>query len=963
MSGNKYSSIFQALDNSNHKGALKLCNALLKKKSDDSLGKLLKAICLQRLNEVEEAIKLADEVSLVPQTQEVVLNNLNYFYKSVKQTEKIVKAFEVSYNAQPKNEELAEGLFLAYTKVRNLKQQQQMAIQINKMFPSREHSVWYLMTILAMVKQDPENKLFIQLSQKMAEKLAGEKKFQSTEDLYLYEEILDVQSKYDEHLKIIQGDLGKLYTVPTEQLKIQANLQDKLGLHKESMESYKEIITRFELDEWSCYMGYFDQVWKVAEKESQGKVDKEALVGLVKSIQDQIKTSNQRILRGPYIAELEIEYRFIMQLDSNDDKKPIDNGRYLLLKELIYGYFKTFGNKPIYYYDMKKYLNLINSRVPLESKKEFLKGLWEMVSGQGERDRISHISNYYKVESLLSLHSELTEVQVRDLLSKFVTEYQLAFDQQKSTQQLSERVPGDDLLIIGYQLLMDLFDKSQETRYLVDAVVLLEYGFEASPKNFQFNLMAISLYYQLGDHRKALDHFRVLNIKNIQWDTIGYLILDDCIRSLPSMIEAYKFFEKSSKFYAENDSTADYIAECYKNHNYSKIFELQKFQDKISNSYQQLSSVTEKALFTFFLSKHKSSSSNNTSTTTTKDQQQSINIQQQLNLLQVPEHCYTVNDDQFKKLSFNMDLNVQDRFESDLKRLKYHYQVSTSSLSLQSNNDNHVSCGKVDQEFLKSKLVLRRLVLRLLVDSYRIKGAGTTVEQVDKYMDNIKLLSETIEKVKNVSSTPGLEITSDRDFDNIVYQQTVQVFTIFVEIYNQMKLNKNHLSVIQDLLKQYSQSNDALLKYIRDNMYISGSGVINARVFRMIANHFEQVTWFTELMGYVYSWLPSKKQKKKDETIVALRVDFDQCITKQIESLQSLDSEISKKSISTVTDYTNALKLTHFSTSTENEEVESLITKHRNNTIQSITQSTSIYLDEVLLYIKSLKSQLTPYLQ
>ncbi|KAF2070740.1 hypothetical protein CYY_007939 [Polysphondylium violaceum] len=900
---NKLSGIYQALESHNHKGALKLCNAILAKKKNDPLVMVLKAITLQKLNEIPEAIKTADQVAFSGQTHETILSNLNYFYKSVDQIEKMCKVYEISYKANPKDESLAKGTFLSYVKVRDFKQQQQVAIDLNKNFPKPLHNLWYLMTLLSMINKDPTNKLLVGLSQKMSEKLAAENKFTNSEELFMYETVLDIQGKVEEHLQLIKGKLGDLYTVPTERLKVLGALYTQLGHHADAAEAYKEIITKYEPDEWSCYMGYFDSIWAINNSPSY-----QDLSSLIKSIQSE--TSTGRPLRGPYIAEIEVLYRMITVTKQDSF--------YEQFKATIFEYFKRFGTKPIVYYDLKKYLSLVEKDTK-EQKSAFLEEIFKLVSTDNTKpDRISQLCAYYKIQRSIGLQSNLSETEARAIIDVILQEY----NTNKTLfpiQQSSERLPGDDLLLIAYFLLADLANANADRKLLclVEAAAILEYGFASSPKNFQFNLYLMQIYNRLGAFQKAFHHFEVLNIKNIQWDTLGHLMMDHITRNPALFSETYKSFEKSFKFYVENDSTPDFVAECYKKGSFSKILEMQKFQDKVAKSHQKAVYSTERQMLAFLVFRHKNL------TTPQKTQ---------LDTVLPSDHDADITVEQF---SFNQDLGVADTFHPSTYTTPAITTFGSTSLFLNQNE------AGIDTQTLTNTLQYRRILLKLLV---QVSNTATTLDQ---HTATQTLLKESIDK-----------LSGKNQIDDLLFAFTLDIFTLYINILDLIK-NTNGKDNIPELFKNIINRFNQVIKSIQDSFVYSNSTFVNPNSTRQItATLIEPLTWLSYLLSEINTLMPSKKAKKKEEHHVQLRNEYEALIQVVVDGCASIQLLITGKQLdqqlSITTDDQSTAKYYQFIGLDTAKPLSALL--NTNNVVKSIQDDTRQCLSEISNYLTTMKS-------
>jgi N-terminal acetyltransferase B complex non-catalytic subunit len=102
--------------------------------------------------------------------------------------------------------------------------------------------------------------------------------------------------------------------------------------------------------------------------------------------------------------------------------------------------------------------------------------------------------------------------------------------------------PADDLLLLAGNAYINLWKLTGDENNLLNAVYLLELGVAKSKPSFQARLILIRIYRllgmfaglrittivilpTLGAPSAALEHYRVLQIKQIQHDTLSHLIL------------------------------------------------------------------------------------------------------------------------------------------------------------------------------------------------------------------------------------------------------------------------------------------------------------------------------------------------------------------------------------------------------------------------------------------------------
>eukprot|EP01133_Synstelium_polycarpum_P002088 gene2088-2377_t len=790
---NKLGPIYAALESQNYKVALKLCNVAIKKK-DSVVLQVLKAIAMLKLGEFDDAVKICDSVAFSGVSDDNCISNINYFYRAAGQQDKMCKVWLASHAKHPNELRFAEGVFLSYAKLGDLKQQQQMAITLQKTFPTIRHNMWYLVTMMALVRDTPDNTLYPQLTLRLAEKLAAEDKFKTSEELYIYETILTHLGKNEQYLEVMKGKLGQLYNVPTERLKITADVHTKLSMYSSAAQCYLDIITKYEPDEWSCYMGYFDSL------EKAGTFEKDIVCDWVSRRQDAVDPA--KLIRAPFIASMEVDLRH----PSKD---------MAALPRMMCSYFKRFGTKPVCFYDLKKFLVNIESR-PLDARQAFATSLRELVSADSQAHRISQLSNLHKIERAIGLHADMTAEQANALISSLLNEYHTA-NHANTSQQSSERVPGDDLVLLCHDILMDMYARDRSRHWLERSAAILEHGHSVSAKNFQFNLALIRLYFELGAVSRAVDHIKILSIKNIQWDTLGYYVFDDLLR-LGAFTELFSSFERATRFYTENDSTPEFIAQCFSYEAYTKIFEMQEFQKKIVNSYQKAANMTEGQLLNLFVASHKF----------VKQQ-----VMRDGQFASIPAASYQIVEGQADKYNFKQDFTVIDTCNpSAFVPMHIPVPIGPNSLTFTGREMDHAQ--------MKQTLAVRRLVLGLIFKARVIMTPANPLPA--DYQTSIDLLTTTIEAMGYAPLTA--KPSNHAEFNCAIMRMTPAIFGLV-----------HH---IREVCKTPTQEAIDTVKINMDNVH-------------------DQIIECNKVV-------PSKRMKKKDETLLGFRAHFD-AFAKQCETI------------------------------------------------------------------------------
>jgi len=143
------------------------------------------------------------------------------------------------------------------------------------------------------------------------------------------------------------------------------------------------------------------------------------------------------------------------------------------------------------------------------------------------------------------------------------------------------------------------------TAYLLQAIMLLEFGWLRSKSNFQFSLLLIRLYTNLGCGSLAARAYHRLSPKQIQLDTLAYTLFDRIssqhphdITHVPEDLSPPKghqeLIRKQQKVYRNaREQIAKNMWLSFKQSNYNSVFEMQKAADALSKTLAGAMSVVE----------------------------------------------------------------------------------------------------------------------------------------------------------------------------------------------------------------------------------------------------------------------------------------------------------------------------------------------------------------------------------
>uniref|UniRef100_A0A452TUU7 N-alpha-acetyltransferase 25, NatB auxiliary subunit n=1 Tax=Ursus maritimus TaxID=29073 RepID=A0A452TUU7_URSMA len=567
------------LDNGNNKMAIQQADKLLKKHKDLHCAKVLKAIGLQRTGKQEEAFTLAQEVAALEPTDDNSLQALTILYREMHRPELVTKLYEAAVKKVPNSEEYHSHLFMAYARVGEYKKMQQS---------------------ISAQDENLSKTMFLPLAERMVEKMVKEDKIEAEAEVELYYMILERLGKYQEALDVIRGKLGEKLTseIQSRENKCMA-MYKKLSRWPECNALSRRLLLK-NSDDWQFYLTYFDSVFRLIEESwtpPKGEVHYSAEEA-VKFIEDRIteESKSSRHLRGPHLAKLELIRRLRRQ-GFNDEYKLGDP------EELMFQYFKKFGDKPCCFTDLKvfvdllpatqctKFINQLLGVVPLSTPTED-----ELALPADVRALQRHLC-VVQLTRLLGLYHTMDKNQKLSVVRELMLRYQhgLEFGEQPF------KICSNYYCLLAVHVLIDVWRETGDETAVWQALTLLEEGLTHSPSNAQFKLLLVRIYCVLGAFEPVVDLYSSLDAKHIQHDTIGYL-LTRYAESLGQYAAASQSCNFALRFFHSNQKdTSEYIIQAYKYGAFEKIPEFIAFRNRLNNSLHFAQVRTERMLLDLLL--------------------------------------------------------------------------------------------------------------------------------------------------------------------------------------------------------------------------------------------------------------------------------------------------------------------------------------------------------------------------
>ncbi|KAK7054789.1 mitochondrial distribution and morphology [Paramarasmius palmivorus] len=562
--------VYDALDTGSNKSAIVACNKLLKKYPKNDLVKALKALALVRSQKVEESLVLCDEVLASKPTDDSTLTAMMHVLRGLGRHNDMVTMFEEAFKQQPGNEELGAQTFFANVRAGHWKSAQQADRYKNaQVIPGRKAND---------VTTRPDMKTILY---KLAHRLITSSPRPSTlhpDRFYLHLKILRELGLYDEAATLLDSDAGRLYCATNLSCnELRRDIAKDRGLLKEEGERAEGLIRDKNDRNWLEFLSVLDATFSYTT--SSDDASKEECSKHIAKSQDlftSIAEADGRKERAGLLALLELEHRSRSHGFSDDPSTML---------QLMYKYFETFGDKTCCYEDMKPYLTLPSE--DLSKWTEFLESIPSSFS------TINDLQRYINAQKLIRFNLQIDDLNPEAELSRaqLYTKKYLEGLPLGSDLPSTELQPADDLAILAASIFVNVWKITSKEHHLFDAAVVLEYGLTKSKQSFQMRLMLIRVYRLLGAPMAALEHYRLLGIKQVQNDTLSHFILSRAsmfsLAATGDLTFSTECIEASQIYLTNSQETGEYVIRALTTEKYSQIPEFITFEDRLDNSLQR----------------------------------------------------------------------------------------------------------------------------------------------------------------------------------------------------------------------------------------------------------------------------------------------------------------------------------------------------------------------------------------
>ncbi|KAG2299706.1 hypothetical protein Bca4012_011293 [Brassica carinata] len=601
--------IWDAIDSRQFKNALKLLTSLLSKYPKSPYALALKALIHERMGKPDEALAVCldakdllykDDSSLM---DDLTLSTLQIVFQRLDHLDLATSCYAHACGRFPNNLELMMGLFNCYVREYSFVKQQQTAIKMYKLAGEERFLLWAVCSIQLQVLCDKSGEKLLLLAEGLLKKHIASHSMHEPEALMVYISLLEQQSKYNDALEVLSGNLGSLLVIEVDKLRIQGRLLARARDYSAAVDVYKKVL-ELSPDDWECFLQYLgclfedDSMWKFFDDIDQIHPTKHieckfshlteemfdsrisSASELVQKLQRDTENSN---LRGPHLAEIEIEKRKFLFGKKNDRE---------LLKSLLQ-YFLKFGHLACYASDVEAFLQVL----PPHKKAEFV-GMLVKNSDSVSASATIELGQTTTILKVQELTGNIFELPLGEIEASAVKLAKLYCQNLPLSKDLDpqESMFGEELLSLISNMLVQLFWRTRHFGYLAEAIMVLELGLTIRGHVWQYKILLLHIYSYIGALPLAFERYKALDVKNILTETVSHHILHQMLES-PMWVDLSNLLQDYLKFMDDHlKESADLTFLAYRHRNYSKVIEFVLFKERLQQSNQYEAARVEASL-------------------------------------------------------------------------------------------------------------------------------------------------------------------------------------------------------------------------------------------------------------------------------------------------------------------------------------------------------------------------------
>ncbi|ORY85582.1 N-acetyltransferase B complex non catalytic subunit-domain-containing protein [Protomyces lactucae-debilis] len=561
--------IWDAIDEGQFDQALDRIQKALRRSPNSKTLWGLKGLCQASLSDFTGAIDTCERIRKASPSTQDTYQTIQDILKNAS-SEPIIQLYlnqtmEAGFKAC-KTEALGRLWCMTAVRTGDFVMQRRAAVELQKGFLARQYFFLAVMSMFSLAsrsQQPNEVRLLDMLMYRMMSKAAQNTiqdieenpRIFNVEEFYLLLDVLERQEKHSEMLDMLDGRLGELFGQSQDFKQLKVDLLGKLKRTDEQL-TYATSCISGGIDDW-----HFHRVL--------------------------IASAERPVLVGQSRNDL-------LALVAWSASQCTD------LVKALKTYMQAFGGTLTAYEDVLPFVQ----RLEEDAAPSFLDSLRAQKKDLNNPIKavLLHV-NICKLHFTLYLHASTDKVELLEFAQLCLRDYAASLSLGEKLEDTDNQY-GDDLLLLACQILLDPFSRLDRSSVpLLQCAALLEYGHARSKHNYQFKLYLVRIYRLLGAWRLAEDVYKTMNVKQIQRDTLAFILYEDATFEHLATTQLTGLKLSQSPYSANRAETPEMICQAIEHGTYSKVEEFLKFQDRVEHSYWRYRSTTEIARLEMLLDK------------------------------------------------------------------------------------------------------------------------------------------------------------------------------------------------------------------------------------------------------------------------------------------------------------------------------------------------------------------------
>ena len=589
----KLNTIYDLLDAREFKKALKLTQTCIQKQNH-SVFYAAEALIYQRMGKISDALEKAAQLRTGRLEDRATIEILTMIYRSLGMAKEAAAMYELQYEQQPILE-TAESLFTAYATDFDVDKQFSLCMKLMKSSTDSKYTLWAVLSLVLSVEIGKNKASSLNLAEQLLTKLTTKPDYVESEQIIrILLAIYRIGSKSDKMISLLQSK-GQLLGNEAEKVEVIAGKLREMGQGVEAMNLVEEVLKgnlrqETALSVWQLYTLYLDLAaemvpantpWQsivpspspsfsgFSASEDGLSVCCKVLANLRLTQQALTSSSSfaRNIRRTGLLAELEL-FRLLYckgKIGIGEERQESESPFDAPLLE----YVQTYCDIPSAPEDLVPYFTLLT---------------------QGQAERLTTALQMRDEDPISTVRREICYIKVKRYLGTLSSDPLQSLTWFRTYKALTTVEPppkkgehraGDELLLLGCELLR-ASDHPLKTPLVL---LMLSYGTQASPYNFNLKIRLMQEWEGLGFVGAVFQLYQDLDIKAIQHETLGHLVLPLLFHSPSHLSDLQSFCHKVEHFHRTAiTDLADSILTAYNHFNYEGIRDFWMFKEKLMAS-------------------------------------------------------------------------------------------------------------------------------------------------------------------------------------------------------------------------------------------------------------------------------------------------------------------------------------------------------------------------------------------